>query len=281
MRTSHRAGSPWTRTVQRPAHLRCQYVLTKEVTCGIGLAGAGTHRRVPRRRDTSPRSTASDEVVVGDAAREARRDAVAAVACPRARGRSPRRRPRSARASTRSSSRPRPRATRRSCAPGSRAGIPTFCEKPVAATLAETIDVVRGRRGVGRAGARRVPAPLRRRLPARAGGRARPASSASCTPCGPTPRPARRRTRTTSRPRGGIFRDCIVHDFDILRFVTGREVRQRLRHRRQPRARPSSPRPATSTPAPRCSPSTTAPWPCVSTTRYNGQGHDVRLEVLG
>ncbi len=30
--------------------------------------------------------------------------------------------------------------------------------------------------------------------------------------------------RSTSRTSGGFFRDCTVHDFDIIRYVTGREV---------------------------------------------------------
>ena len=32
---------------------------------------------------------------------------------------------------------------------------------------------------------------------------------------------------------GGLFRDCSVHDFDILRFVTGPGGQPRLRRRRQ------------------------------------------------
>ena len=51
---------------------------------------------------------------------------------------------------------------------------------------------------------------------------------------------------------GGIFRDCSVHDFDIIRWVTGREVVEVYAIGRQPRARTSSAKPATSTPPPRC-----------------------------
>ena len=57
---------------------------------------------------------------------------------------------------------------------------------------------------------------------------------------------------------GGLFRDCSVHDFDILRFVTGHEV-SRVFAAGPTRASSSSPRPATSTPRPRPSSWTTTP----------------------
>ena len=48
--------------------------------------------------------------------------------------------------------------------------------------------------------------------------------SAGCTPCGPTtldPAPPPTAYLAVS---GGIFRDCAVHDFDAVRWVTGQEV---------------------------------------------------------
>ena len=75
-----------------------------------------------------------------------------------------------------------------------------------------------------RAGAHRLPAPVRRRLPAAARRRS------SCGELGFV-HTIRATTHDQSPPHaayiptsGGIFRDCIVHDFDIIRFVTGREV---------------------------------------------------------
>ena len=69
---------------------------------------------------------------------------------------------------------------------------------------------------------------------------------------------------------GGIFRDCAVHDFDAIRWVTGREVVEVYATGANRGDRATSPRPATSTPRPRSSPSTTArsPWsPTPATTR--------------
>ena len=161
------------------------------------------------------------------------------------------------------------------------ARLPTFCEKPVAATLDETIEVVPSRRG------------MRRR-------RCTSGSSVASTRATSRARDAvasgelgfvHTRARQHQRPppprpgyvptSGGIFRDCCVHDCDVVRFVTGREVlrvcaaggdqgrgvlprgrRRRLRsgaahaRRRHHRA-------------------------CCRPRATTAQGHDVRLEVLG
>ena len=80
---------------------------------------------------------------------------------------------------------------------------------------------------------------------------------------------------------GGLYRDTLIHDFDVLRWVTGREVADvyaagsdagprdvprggRRRHR-----------------APRSSPWTTARSPRSPATRMNGAGYDVRMELAG
>ena len=89
-------------------------------------------------------------------------------------------------------------------------------------------DPRRARQGPrrGRAGAHRLPAPVRRRVRRRPRRRCSPASSAGCTPCGPARSTRRRRTPEYIAASGGFFRDCSVHDFDIIRWVTGREVRE-------------------------------------------------------
>ena len=51
---------------------------------------------------------------------------------------------------------------------------------------------------------------------------------------------------------GGIFRDCSVHDFDTVRWVTGREVVEVYADRQSPGAPTSSPTSATSPPPNRC-----------------------------
>ena len=59
---------------------------------------------------------------------------------------------------------------------------------------------------------------------------------------------------------GGIFRDCSVHDFDAVRWVTGRRSSRSTPPGRTGVTR-SSPSAATSPPPQPCSPSTTAPSP--------------------
>lgn len=79
---------------------------------------------------------------------------------------------------------------------------------------------------------------------------------------------------------GGLFRDAAIHDYDVIRFVTGREVAQ-VYAAGNKQGRGSSPRRETSTPQPRCSRSTTTPSLSASVTRYNTAGHDIRMEVHG
>ncbi|HEV7711969.1 MAG TPA: Gfo/Idh/MocA family oxidoreductase [Asanoa sp.] len=159
------------------------------------------------------------------------------------------------------------------------AGVPTFCEKPVAATLTETLAMTALVEGSG------VPVQIgfQRRFDA---GYLRAREAVSDGSLGFV-HTIRANTHDQAPPpaayiatSGGIFRDCSVHDFDILRFVTGREVVA-----------------AYATGANKGEPFFTAAGDVdtgaavltlddgtlalVSATRYNGAGHDVRLEVLG
>ncbi|NED96756.1 Gfo/Idh/MocA family oxidoreductase [Phytoactinopolyspora alkaliphila] len=104
-----------------------------------------------------------------------------------------------------------------------RAGLPVFCEKPVAPDIAGTVEV---RDEVDRAGVPNQIGFMRRfdagyvvaRDALRAGTLGElqrvhmVTADAEPPPAGYIPN------------SGGIFRDCHVHDFDILRWVTGREV---------------------------------------------------------
>ncbi|MFB7733528.1 Gfo/Idh/MocA family oxidoreductase [Streptomyces sp. NPDC056112] len=103
------------------------------------------------------------------------------------------------------------------------AGVPVFCEKPVARTMAEGVEVLKAVQGSG------VPVQIgyNRRFDAgfaaaraavRAGELGRLHTVRSTT-LDPAPPPA-----AYIAASGGIFRDCSVHDFDIIRWVTGREV---------------------------------------------------------
>ncbi|MEJ7649521.1 MAG: Gfo/Idh/MocA family oxidoreductase [Nakamurella sp.] len=103
------------------------------------------------------------------------------------------------------------------------AGIPTFCEKPVAASLERTVEVVR----YVEAGGVTVQIGFQRRFDA--GFRAAAAAVASgelgfvhhlhALTGDAAPPPA-----AYIPMSGGFFRDCNVHDFDAVRFVTGHEV---------------------------------------------------------
>ncbi|MFI9599949.1 Gfo/Idh/MocA family oxidoreductase [Streptomyces sp. NPDC052043] len=103
------------------------------------------------------------------------------------------------------------------------AGVPVFCEKPVARTMTEGVEVLEAVQGSG------VPVQIgyNRRFDAgfaaaraavRAGEPGR-LHTVRCTTLDPAPPPA-----AYIAASGGIFRDCSVHDFDIIRWVTGREV---------------------------------------------------------
>ncbi|MEU6523568.1 Gfo/Idh/MocA family oxidoreductase [Streptomyces sp. NPDC046924] len=103
------------------------------------------------------------------------------------------------------------------------AGVPVFCEKPVAGTMAEGVRVLKAVEG------RDVPIQIgyNRRfdaafVAARAAvhsGELGPLHTVRSTTLDPAPPPA-----AYVAASGGIFRDCSVHDFDIIRWVTGREV---------------------------------------------------------
>jgi myo-inositol 2-dehydrogenase/D-chiro-inositol 1-dehydrogenase len=104
-----------------------------------------------------------------------------------------------------------------------RAGVPVFCEKPIAPDIAGTMAVLR------EVGDSPVPVQVgfqRRFDPGYAAARAAVASGSLGrlhTVVGftldPAPPPAEYVAGS-----GGIFRDCLVHDLDILRWVTGQEV---------------------------------------------------------
>lgn len=101
------------------------------------------------------------------------------------------------------------------------AGLPTFCEKPLAADIADAVAVARSVAGA------RVQIGYPRRFDAAfVGARAAVMSgelgalhTVRSTTLDPAPPPA-----AYIAGSGGLFRDCSVHDFDAVRWVTGREV---------------------------------------------------------
>ncbi|MER7055576.1 Gfo/Idh/MocA family oxidoreductase [Streptomyces sp. NPDC000351] len=103
------------------------------------------------------------------------------------------------------------------------AGVPVFCEKPVARTMAEGVEVLKAVAGhdvpVQIGYNRRFDAGFVAARTAVQGGELGKLHTVRSTTLDPAPPPA-----AYIAASGGIFRDCSVHDFDIIRWVTGREV---------------------------------------------------------
>ena len=160
---------------------------------------------------------------------------------------------------------------------GVEAGLPVFCEKPVARGATTAAEVLRHCAGA------RVQIGFNRRFDA-ANQAARDAvrsgelgwlHTVRSTTMDPAPPPARYLAGS-----GGIFRDCSVHDFDTIRYVTGREVSEVYAtgsaHGDEVFAATGDVSTAAATLT--LDDGTLA---VVSNTRYNGRGYDVRLELHG
>jgi myo-inositol 2-dehydrogenase / D-chiro-inositol 1-dehydrogenase len=106
---------------------------------------------------------------------------------------------------------------------GVEAGIPVFCEKPVARTMAEGVRVLKAIEGtdvpIQIGYNRRFDAGFVAARAAVRSGELGKLHTVRSTTLDPAPPPA-----AYIAASGGIFRDCSVHDFDIIRWVTGREV---------------------------------------------------------
>jgi myo-inositol 2-dehydrogenase/D-chiro-inositol 1-dehydrogenase len=159
------------------------------------------------------------------------------------------------------------------------AGLPAFCEKPVAPDVAGTI-AVRGRARAANAAIqvgfqRRFDAGYRNAREALRQGRLGWVHTLRATTCDPTPPPA-----AYIAGSGGIFRDCSVHDLDIIRWVTGREIVEVFATGANRGADFFTAADDVDTAAAVLTLDDES-LAVVSATRYNGAGYDVRLEVLG
>lgn len=161
-------------------------------------------------------------------------------------------------------------------------GVPTFCEKPVAGTIGESLAVARA------VAETEVPVQIgypRRFDPAFVAAREAVLSgelgrvtTVRSTTLDPAPPPA-----TYLAVSGGVFRDCSVHDFDAVRWVTGQEVLEVYA------LGSVDPDAAAEMYADHGDHSTASALltlsdgtiGVVSNTRTNGRGYDVRLEVHG
>lgn len=158
-------------------------------------------------------------------------------------------------------------------------GVPVFCEKPIAADIAGTLEVVRrvadSTTPVQIGFQRRFDAGYRAARSAVASGELGWVHTLRATTLDPAPPPAEYIPRS-----GGIFRDCGVHDFDIIRWVTGREVTEvyATGGNRGEKFFADAGDVDTAAVVLRLDDGALA---TVSLSRYNGAGYDVRLEVLG
>ena len=159
------------------------------------------------------------------------------------------------------------------------AGLPVFCEKPIAAVAKEAVALREELAG--------TTVPIQIGFPrrfdkgyvaAREGflaGRLGYLHTVRSTTLDPAPPP-----EAYIRGSGGIFHDCAIHDFDSVRWATGQEVVEVYAAGENVGvdyiATAGDAESATS--VLRMSEGTIA---VVSNSRSNGGGHDVRLELLG
>jgi myo-inositol 2-dehydrogenase/D-chiro-inositol 1-dehydrogenase len=159
------------------------------------------------------------------------------------------------------------------------AGLPVFCEKPVALSVAESLPVL----DVIRAGGGTVMIGHQRRfdtgyLEARRAYRAGELGwihTLRAVTCDVSPPPVE--FLATS---GGLFRDCSVHDFDILRWLTGREIVE-VYATGSNNGDPAIGEVGDVDTALAVVTFDDGTVGTVSASRYNGAGHDVRLEIQG
>jgi myo-inositol 2-dehydrogenase / D-chiro-inositol 1-dehydrogenase len=160
-----------------------------------------------------------------------------------------------------------------------RAGLPAFCEKPVAGSVASTLAVLKEVEAAGTAlqvgFQRRFDAGYRMLRDAVRAGRLGRLHGLRAVTADRAPPHA-----SYIASSGGIFRDCSVHDFDAIRWVTGREIVEvyATGSNRGDAFFADAGDVDTGIAVLTLDDGTLA---TVYATRYNGAGYDVRLEVSG
>jgi len=159
------------------------------------------------------------------------------------------------------------------------AGIPVFCEKPVGVNVAESLpvlDYIREHGGTVQIGhQRRFDAGYLEAKRAYDAGELGWIHSLRAITGDMTPPPVE--FLATS---GGLFRDCSVHDFDVLRWITGREITE-VYSKGSNNGDPAIGEVGDVDTALAVITFDDGTVGTVSATRYNGAGHDVRLEIQG
>jgi myo-inositol 2-dehydrogenase / D-chiro-inositol 1-dehydrogenase len=159
------------------------------------------------------------------------------------------------------------------------AGIPVFCEKPVALSVAESLPLleeIRSLHGVVQIGhQRRFDPGYREARRAYRAGELGWIHSLRAVTCDASPPPVEFLAGS-----GGLFRDCSVHDFDILRWITGRDIIE-VYARGSNRGDPAIGAVGDVDTGLALVTFDDGTLGAVSASRYNGAGHDVRLELQG
>ena len=159
------------------------------------------------------------------------------------------------------------------------AGIPVFCEKPVAMNVADALpvlDYIRDKNGVVQVGhQRRFDAGYLEARRAYRAGELGWIHSLRAVTCDMAPPPVE-----VLETSGGRFRACSVHDFDILRWLTGREIVE-VYAKGSNNGDPAIGGVGDVDTALALVTFDDGTVGTVSATRYNGAGHDVRLEIQG
>ncbi len=157
--------------------------------------------------------------------------------------------------------------------------LPTFCEKPVALDLDRTLELAALEAGssvpVQLGFQRRLDAGHIRLREAVRSGELGFVHTIRCATMDQSPPPP-----AYLPTSGGLVRDCSVHDFDSIRFVTGREVR-RVFAQGANKGEPFFSAAGDVDTAVATLVLDDDTLAVVTATRYNGGGHDVRMEVHG
>jgi myo-inositol 2-dehydrogenase/D-chiro-inositol 1-dehydrogenase len=160
-----------------------------------------------------------------------------------------------------------------------RAGLPAFCEKPIALDLPGTMAALREVENAGTVlqmgFQRRFDAGYRAAREAVLAGRIGRLHTARALTSDMAPPPAEFIPLS-----GGLYRDCLVHDFDIIRWVTGHEITEVYAIGANGGADFFREAGDVDTAAVLLTLDGGA-LATATSTRYNGAGHDVRLELCG